>query len=132
MGGRRPGNDKAEVVVVLLKMARYSHLPIFQKSYDLFKFLHQYVATFPRSEKYSLGQKIKDTNINFLDQIIRANNAKNKRLYLEEARQLLEILRIYLRLCYDLKLMGIKRYEIVSQKIDEIGRMLGGWLKNNV
>jgi len=132
VGGRRPGNDKAEVVVVLLKMARYSHLPIFQKSYDLFKFLHQYVATFPRSEKYSLGQKIKDTNINFLDQIIRANNAKNKRLYLEEARQLLEILRIYLRLCYDLKLMGIKRYEIVSQKIDEIGRMLGGWLKNNV
>jgi len=113
-------------------MARYSHLPIFQKSYDLFKILHQYVATFPRSEKYSLGQKIKDANINFLDQIIRANNAINKSLYLEEASQLIEILRIYLRLCQDLKLLNIRRYEIVSQKIDEIGRMLGGWLKDNV
>ena len=113
-------------------MARYSHLSIFQKSYDLFKILHQYIAIFPRSEKYSLGQKIKDASINFLDQIIRANNARDKRPYLEEASQLLEILRIYLRLCYDLKLIGLRRYEIVSKKIDEIGRMLGGWLKDNV
>jgi len=113
-------------------MARYSHLSIFQKSYDLFKILHQYIAIFPRSEKYSLGQKIKDASINFLDQIIRANNARDKRPYLEEASQLLEILRIYLRLCHDLKLIGLRRYEIVSKKIDEIGRMLGGWLKDNV
>lgn len=131
MGSCCPGNGKAGVVVVH-SMARYSHLSIFQKSYDLFKILHQYVAKFPRAEKYCLGQKIKETNINFLDQIIRANNARNKRPYLEEASQLLEILRIYLRLCHDLKLIGFKRYEIVSQKIDEIGRMLGGWLKNNV
>lgn len=113
-------------------MSRYSHLPIFQKSYDLFKLLHQYIAKFPRSEKYCLSQKIKNTSINFLDQIIRANNARNKRPYLEEASQLLEILRIYLRLCYDLKLIGLRRYEIISKRINEIGRMLGGWLKDNV
>lgn len=99
-------------------MARYSHLSIFQKSYDLFKILHHYIAVFPRSEKYSLGQEMKNSNINFLSQIIRANNARNKKSYLEEASQLLEILRIYLRLCWDLKLIGLKRYEIASQKID--------------
>jgi len=130
VGGGRPGNDKDKAVVVMLEMARYSHLSIFQKSYDLFKILHHYIAIFPRSERYSLGQKMKDVNINFLEQIIRANNARNKKSYLEEASQLFEVLRIYLRLCWDLKLISLKRYEIASKKIDEIGRMLGGWLKD--
>jgi len=98
----------------------------------MFKILHYYITVFPRSERYSLGQKMKDVNINFLEQIIRANNSRNKKPYLEEACQLLEILRIYTRLCHDLKLMSLKRYEIVSQKIDEVGRMLGGWMREYV
>lgn len=113
-------------------MARYSHLPIFQKSYELLKWIYFCVSKFPKAEKYALGQKIKQTAMDFLDQIIRANGAQNKKPYLEEAAQLLEILRIYVRLSFDLSLISLKRYELLSGKIDEIGRMLGGWRKSNV
>lgn len=115
----------------LKKMARYSHLPIFQKSYELLKWIYSSVLQFPKAEKYALGQKIKLAVMDFLDQIIRANGARKKLPHLEEASQLLEILRIHIRLAYDLSLINLKRYELLSGKINEIGRMLGGWRKHN-
>lgn len=72
---------------------------------------------------------MKEVGMDFLGEIIRANNVKDKGKNLKEASQLLEILRVYVRLCYDLNLFGMKQYEIVSKRMDEIGRMLGGWLK---
>jgi four helix bundle protein len=115
-----------------ITMARYSHLPIFQKSYELIKWIYFCVSKFSKAEKYALGQKIKQTAMDFLDRIIRANGARDKTPDLEEAAQLLEILRIYIRLSYDLSLINLKRYELLSGKIDEIGRMLGGWRRSNV
>jgi four helix bundle protein len=112
-------------------MARYSHLPIFQKSYELLKWIYFCVSKFPKAEKYALGQKIKLVGMDFLDQIIRANGARDKRPHLEEAAQILEILRIYIRLSFDLSLINERRFELMSGKVDEIGRMLGGWRKNN-
>ncbi len=113
-------------------MARYAHLPIFQKSYELLKWIYFFVSKFPKAEKHALGQKVKQTAMDFLDQVIRANGAKNKAPNLEEAAQLLEILRIHVRLSFDLSLINQKRYELLSGKIDEIGRMLGGWRRANV
>jgi hypothetical protein len=41
-------------------MAKYDHLTIFQKSYDLMIRVYKEVHNFSREYKYSLGQKIKD------------------------------------------------------------------------
>lgn len=41
----------------------------------------------------------------------------------------LDMLRVYLRLSYETKVIDLKKYTILAEIIDEIGRMLGGWLK---
>ena len=42
----------------------------------------------------------------------------------------LETLRYYFRLGYDLGLYSSIRYNEYAQKIDEIGRLTGGWIKS--
>jgi hypothetical protein len=42
----------------------------------------------------------------------------------------LEILRHYFRLCYDLGLYNSLKYKDFAERLDEIGRMTGGWLKS--
>jgi hypothetical protein len=41
----------------------------------------------------------------------------------------LEKIRYYFRLCKDLKLVTLQRYEVVSKMINDIGMQLGGWIK---
>ena len=109
---------------------RYSHLPIFQKSYDLTLRLFQETHSFSREHKFTIGQKMKDISLEMLDWIIIANSEKDKRPMLRQINLRVEKLRIYVRLCFDLKIIGIDKYEVLSKYIDEIGRMIGGWMKS--
>lgn len=119
-------------------MARYQHLPIFQAIYDLIIEIHKRVDNFPRVHRYSIGEKIKNIGFDLLDLIIKANTAEDKTIYLRQAEDILEKLKIYIRLCFDLKILGSKGFEFITRKLDEIGRQLSGWKewaekqKNNV
>lgn len=108
-------------------MARYEHLPIFQAIYDLILEIHNRVDNFSRIHRYSIGEKIKNIGFDLLDLIIKANSVKDKAVYLQEAEDVLEKLKIYIRLCFDLKILGGKGFEFLSRKMDEIGRQLNKW-----
>ncbi|NLE95574.1 MAG: diversity-generating retroelement protein Avd [Dehalococcoidia bacterium] len=111
-------------------MARYAHLLIFQKAYDLTLRFFRETHAFPREHKYSLGQQMKDTCLALLDALIAANDATDKSAALQAASARLERLRIYTRLAYDLKVISMHKYEVLSKHSDEVGRMLGGWIKS--
>ena len=110
-------------------MAKYDHLTIFQKSYDLLLRMYHEVHTFPKEYKYTIGEKLQLATLELLDWIIIANSERDKKPYLKHVTQQLDRLRIYVRLCYSLHIIGIKKYEVLSKYIDEVGRMAGGWLK---
>ncbi len=61
----------------------------------------------------------------------RGNAAYNDKpqLILRQADVTLVKLRLYLRLCHDLDLLGRGQYQHVAKMVDEIGRLLGGWRK---
>ena len=119
-------------------MARYQHLPIFQATYDLIIEIHKRTDNFPRVHRYSIGEKIKNIGFDLLDLIIKANSVEDKTIYLRQAEDVLEKLKIYIRLCFDLKILGSKGFEFITRKLDEIGRQLSKWKewaekqKNNV
>jgi hypothetical protein len=119
-------------------MVRYQHLPIFQATYDLIIEIHKRVDNFPRIHRYSIGEKIKNIGFDLLDLIIKANSVEDKTIYLRQAENILEKLKIYIRLCFDLKILGGKGFEFLTRKLDEIGRQLNKWKewaekqKNNV
>lgn len=111
-------------------MARAEHLIIFQKVYDLIKELYRDCNNFPKSQRFILGQRIENTAVNILEGIVVANSEEKKLNSLLKVSVEIEKMRIFLRLSKDLAFLAFKRYEILTAKLDEIGRMCGGWLKS--
>ena len=108
----------------------YKNLAIFEKIYDLILWIYPTVNKFPKSQRFVLGQHIENTVLELLEGIIEANSQNNKPFYLKNLSLKLDRLRILMRLSKDLKFISIRQYEFVSSNINEVGKMLGGWLKS--
>ena len=104
-------------------------LKVFQKTYDMFLYLHQVLKKFPKSERFTLAQRIENTTLNILQAIIQANHESNKSDALKQSSVELEKLRILIRLSKELKFISIQEYENLSQFTTEIGKMIGSWIK---
>ena len=65
-----------------------------------------------------------------LEPLIRAKYTKNRQRLLEEANLTLEILRFQMRLAKDLQCLKVNSYGFAAKSIDEIGRLVGGWLRS--
>jgi hypothetical protein len=46
---------------------------------------------------------------------------------LHEADKLLTKLRLYVRLSHDLRCIPLDKFEHAARRLDELGRLLGGW-----
>jgi hypothetical protein len=64
-----------------------------------------------------------------LEGLIKARYCANKLVLLEELNVSLDIVRYQTRLCKDLDLLDVRRYEHVSGLLNEIGENLGGWIR---
>jgi len=108
-------------------MARYNHLPVFQRSYDLNLEIYRTTHNFPREYKYSLGQKLKEISNELLDWIVVTNSQKDKIPYFSKMKMQIERLRIQIRVAYDLKIIKSQRLEFLNRIIEEISMQVGGW-----
>ena len=72
------------------------------------------------------------TSLDVLEGILKASAQykQNKLTSLNETSVHLNMLRIFIRLARDIKLIDSNKYVRIQQQIDEIGRMLGGWIKH--
>jgi four helix bundle protein len=104
-------------------------LKLYKETYNLLLYLFPEIKKFPKSDKYTLGEQIKKTLISFLKNIVLFS--KHKKCCLQEADSDLEIIRVYVRLCFDLKIITFNKYETISKKTNDIGNLLGGLIKQN-
>jgi four helix bundle protein len=102
---------------------------VIQKTYDLLLWIIPQIEKFPRSYRFLLGDRIETKLLEIQDNLIEAYYTKQKGEYLKNANLKCEQVRLLIRLCKDLSIMGIDKYRNVSEKIDEIGKMIGGWTK---
>ncbi len=103
--------------------------PIFTRTYDLLKWLIPATVKFPRQHRFVLAESLQKNALLFQEQIIEAARAQRPRPLLEQADVTLIKLRTHLRLSHDLGLLKKGQYHHVSRMVDEIGRLLGGWMK---
>lgn len=89
--------------------------------------------TLPKIDRYNLGAKCDHLIIEFLAQLIKANQKYNyaRINILVIASEQLDLLKIFIRLIKDINAIDEKKYLILQTDIQEIGRMLGGWLKES-
>ena len=102
---------------------------IIHKTYHMMKELYLAVQQYPKSEKYAICQETKYIASMLLQFLVKAKKRTNKKTILQDADASLELLRLYVRLGNELKYLDNARYESISRLNIEIGKMIGGWLK---
>jgi len=113
-------------------MARYEHLPIYKKAFDLAKYFDQIVRNFSRYNKYTYGTELRNLSREILKGIIRANNAEDKKEALLQNREKLEELKVVLRLCKEMHVFpNMNSYQYSVNQIIDISRQNEGWLKHS-
>lgn len=107
-----------------------TELAIYKKAEVLLLNMYPVLVNFPKSEKFSLSQEIKQAFYALLRNIILANNVRAKRrLYQEEADANLKLLLVLFSIAKKQKYITIKKNFQVQESLKEIGKMLGGWMK---
>jgi four helix bundle protein len=115
------------------RMFMAEEMIIFTRTYDFISWLLPMAENFPRSQRFVVTQRLQSAALNFQEAIIEANSLRGvqrmERLRLADAE--LRKVRLYLRLCEKWRWMTTGQYRHVSEMIAEIGRLLGGWLKQS-
>ncbi|MBI4120557.1 MAG: four helix bundle protein [Parcubacteria group bacterium] len=103
------------------------------KTGELYRLFHDTLKTLPKLERYTLGQKIENIILEILELILSASYLPKykKGEAIRKASDKTDLLKYLVRIAYDTKSINIKRYLLIEEKVLEIGRMLGGWIKSN-
>ena len=107
-------------------------LPVIDRSYELVKWFLNHLAKFPRSHRYGLGKRIEDQLYGVFEAVTRAqySRGEDKCRLLEAANLDLEILRFLCRMAHELRMLPHGSHEYAVRELDEIGRMIGGWIRH--
>jgi len=112
------------------------------KFIDFARQMNLYLNHFPRHEKYGLSQQIRNSAYAVYGFIIEAQKRYQKKTSLTNADITHEQMRMFIRLAFELGYFKFKdgamdggtektatrRYLTISKMVDEIGRMIGGWI----
>jgi hypothetical protein len=111
-------------------MTTRAQSPIFEKTEAFLDWLLPITSQFPRHHRFGLARRTEDRALDFYEQIVRAVKANKPGRFLYEADVQLTQLRFYLRRCHNLDLLKDKQYRRGSEQLVEMGKLLGGWLKD--
>jgi hypothetical protein len=104
---------------------------ILTRSFDLLAWLLPKTERFPRVYRQTLVQRIMDAALDFQEALFDAQSqgGSTRLRHLRQADSALNKLRLYLRLAHRWQWLNDSQYRYVSQKVAELGRLLGGWIK---
>src|SRR3989344_3340594 len=104
-------------------------LPILEKAKNTYLLWYEYYQILPKLHKRSLGQRIDNLFVEIIEAICTAS-------FLEPAKKLpfivfaikkTDVLKVLLMILWETKSLDNKKYIALSLKVDELGKMLGGW-----
>lgn len=106
--------------------------PIFHKLYELYTLFHSYQGLIPKSQRYSLWLRCENTLLTLLEIVIeighKRDEEKLKALFVISDK--LDILKVLCRLAKDTRTIDSKQYLGIQVIVQEVGKMLGGWIKS--
>ncbi len=107
-------------------------IPIFKKAYDLFKLFHEYRRVVPKQDRFTIFERCEQLILDVIESILQASSEQKqvKVPTLERCSLKLNMLRVFIRLMKDIRAIDSKKYVALESVVDEIGRMLGGWIRS--
>jgi len=108
-------------------MALYTELPLYRDTYQLILKVYEITKEFSKEYKYTLGQDMKRDALQLIRSIYRANKHHNRAEHLEVFLDELELLKLEIRLCVDMKLVPMRKQAVLSELLEMIGKQVTGW-----
>ena len=104
---------------------------IFARVFDLLAWLVPKGEAFPRPFRHTVTARLLGVALDLPEQIFEAQSrrGRQRRDALAEADASLNKLRLYLRLAHRWNWLSDGQYEHVSGMVAEVGRLLGGWIR---
>lgn len=112
------------------KIAPAPLLPLLSKAKSAYVLWFEYYQTIPRIHKYSFGQKTDNFFVETIEAIAIAGflSKEEKLPWVKLAIRKVNTITVFLLILWEVGSLNDKKYIAISIKIDEIGKMLGGWL----
>lgn len=107
-------------------------LPIINKTYEVYKNLVDINHKLNKRWLYSLGVSTENSLLDVLEKLIMAKNAPKtlKAGYLIKSSASLEVATMKIRLLLEFRLVNETSIFQIQNKLTEIGRQLGGWMRS--
>ncbi|OGJ08779.1 hypothetical protein A2356_02365 [Candidatus Nomurabacteria bacterium RIFOXYB1_FULL_39_16] len=104
-------------------------MPVLSKVKSCYLVWIGFYETLPKLHKYSLGQKIDTLFVEVIEVISIATflSREEKHPWVRLAIRKVDTIKILLMVLWETKSIDDKKYIALSEKMDEIGKMLGGW-----
>ena len=129
---------------VFLFMAVDREAALIRKFMEFAKLMNVYVNHFPKHERYALSNRIRNSAYQVYDLVVEGQKRYHKKTTLTSLDVAHEQLRMQLFLAYELgyfrfsdgkaaenpEKIEAHRWQAISKLVDELGRMIGGWIKH--
>ena len=107
-------------------------LVVYKLTEDLLNKIYPTLTNFPKSEKFSLCQSIKNNFFELLGNLLSAQSVKSKRkIYLEEATGKLRLIQVLINLSKNRKYISEGFFKIIDLKLSEIYEKITLCFKNS-
>jgi len=102
---------------------------VLEKTKSAYLLWFGYYQNIPKNHRFSLGEKIDRFFVEIIDAIATANflPREEKLPFVRFAIKRLDVLKVFLMMLWETKSLDNKKYIALSEKLNEIGRNLGGW-----
>jgi 23S rRNA-intervening sequence protein len=104
--------------------------PVFTKSYELIRWLIPHTLKFPRQQRFVAAAALQQGAQTVLQRLLEAQRSQSPAARLLHADVALAQLRLNWRLAFEWQLITEKQFEHGAKLMDEVGKLLGAWLKN--
>jgi len=106
-------------------------LEVYKRSEELLYKYYPRLINYPKSEKFSLCQSIKENFFDLLKFISLGNSVRSKRLqYLQEADGHLQTLKVLVRLSKQRRYISVGFYKEVDLELTMINKLLSGYIRS--
>lgn len=110
-----------------------SELLIYQKYIDLVEYGYNLLKKYPKSEKYGLTSEMRKSMFETIRLILYANKIANRGIRLQTINKIdaeISSQKFFVRFSYKNKYISHSNYFEWSKRLDEIGKIIGGWIKS--
>ncbi len=104
-------------------------MPLLQELKNVYLIWFQYYQTLPKTHRHTLGQRIDSILIETIEATATASflGPSEKLPFVRLAIRKIDTVKILLMILWETDSLEDKKYISLSEKLETIGRMLGGW-----